>query len=139
MEETKIWKNRLCRLVVSTNWVAGKDIHCNHNVEKTKSNWGKKYFRERRMKSYALIVNHKVSVCSSSRNWDRKPQDLGVFTWVHSKETQHMFPQMFMHETVFSCCFHTMKEHTEHVLVINFSIWKCIFKKSFLTLQRKWQ
>jgi len=68
------------------------------------------------MKYYALIVNHKLSVCSSSGQWDRKTQDKGAGTWVSSNETQQMFPQIFMHKIVFSCCFHMMKEHTQLVL-----------------------
>lgn len=37
-------------------------------------------------------------------------------------ETQQMFPQIFVHKIVFSCCFCMMKVYTEHVLIINFLV-----------------
>lgn len=61
-----------------TPWVAGKNKHSNLNmeIEEEKLREINRVGKDN-LDYYALTFNHKLPVCSSSGNWERKAQDEG--------------------------------------------------------------
>lgn len=53
------------------------------------------------MKCCVLIVNHKLSVCSSHRNWDRKTQNEGVYTSPFQRNTAYVSPDVYAQNSIF--------------------------------------